>query len=216
MEQPAQGGLQSLWAGALVPTVGGPGRGRSKQGPGGPPEATLWPFPWPHPQASEATQVPALQEIVSSSQTPSPSGDTPQPIQILEAVFWSMCGTSPPAFISQEQRRRKKPLSLRNPDLSPQHGQRWRCRGTWLVAQADRLPLDQSGKTPPAMALKVPIPPSQIFGNLMGTLMLKGHSSIGYHQRTVLWPREHDLPIWRPCHGEADPGGGGHVEVRTT
>ena len=29
---------------------------RSKQGPGGPPEATLWPFPRPHPQASETGQ----------------------------------------------------------------------------------------------------------------------------------------------------------------
>ena len=30
VEQPAQGGLQSLWASVLVPTVGGPGRGEGQ------------------------------------------------------------------------------------------------------------------------------------------------------------------------------------------
>ena len=41
VEQPAQGGLQSLWASALVPMLGGPGRGGGQPTTRRPPKVTL-------------------------------------------------------------------------------------------------------------------------------------------------------------------------------
>lgn len=210
VEQPAQGGLQSLWAGQpWYPEWSGPGRGEQAR-TGGPPEATLWPFPWPHPQASERPHsgscsprnklVPHNPGLPSGDSSPSDSG--------LEAVS-SLCVGPATSIYLPEQRRRKKPTFPEEPrPESPARDSGGRCRGTWLVARADRTPPGPVAGPTCHGTQKVPhSSESNIWQPDGHPLMLKGHSSIGYHQRTVLWPREHDLPIWRPCRWEADPGG---------